>query len=148
MGATSEIKVSGPLTGGVKGWPFAGTTVDVAKAGYVEEEYIISGTATRYRLAPGAELGHDGRWDVESAGRLGTYVNAVQPVARVFDGFLLEVYFGLGTPLEVGDYVLNIMDPDAVAVSREQLRGSNRLRDDLDVPVMVVNSELEASACY
>src|SRR5438876_2616508 len=68
MGATSEVKMSGTLTGGVKGLPFAATTVDVAKAGYVEEEYVISGTATRYRLAPGAELGHDGRWDVEAAG--------------------------------------------------------------------------------
>ena len=28
------------------------------------------------------------------------------------------------------------------------LRGTNLIRDDLDVPVMVVNSELEAIACY
>jgi hypothetical protein len=31
---------------------------------------------------------------------------------------------------------------------RERLRGSNLLRDDLGVPVFVVNSELEAIACY
>ena len=70
MGATSEIKVSGPLTGGVKGWPFAGTTVDVAKAGYVEEEYVLSGTAARYRLEPGAELtGSPPRGSMTRAGR-------------------------------------------------------------------------------
>src|SRR5438045_53474 len=68
MGTTSHVEVSGPLTGGVKGWPFAATTLDVAKAGYVEEEYVLSGTAARYRLAPGTELGHDGRWNVEVAG--------------------------------------------------------------------------------
>ena len=82
----------------------------------------------------------------QSAGRLGAYVNAIQPLTGAFDGFLLTIYFGSGSQLEVGDTVVDINrvpSQSAAAV----LRGSNRLRDDLGVPVFVVNSELEAIAC-
>ena len=41
----------------------------------------------------------------------------------------------------------NIVDPTEPFDVRT-VAGSNRLRDDLDVPVMVVNSELEAIACH
>ncbi|MEX1104476.1 MAG: alpha/beta hydrolase domain-containing protein, partial [Dehalococcoidia bacterium] len=252
--------------------------LDLAAHGYDEAEYLLEGTATRYRLAPGAELRRDGRWDVEpageapfrtrmlvyrpsdpaqfngtvivtwnnvtagydlfsaeslelfeggyavaclttqkvgieglppepqglaawdpdrygtlsipsddysfdvftqaalavgrdrmrepvdpmggldvrhvvgqggsqSAGRLATYVNAIQPLSRAFDGFILTIYFGSGAALEVGDAVVNINAPAATR-PRDRLRGSNLLRDDLGVPVFVVNSELEAIACY
>ena len=84
----------------------------------------------------------------QSAGRLATYVNAVHPLARAIDGFLLLIYFGTGTPLEVGDEVVNIVNPAEPFDARAALQGRNRIRDDLDVPVMVVNSELEAIACY
>jgi hypothetical protein len=84
----------------------------------------------------------------QSAGRLATYVNAVQPLAGAIDGFLLHIYFGSGSPLVVGDAVVNIVNPSEPIDTRTALRGRNRLRDDLDVPVMVVNSELEAIACY
>jgi len=252
--------------------------LDVASRGYTEAEYFLEGTAARYKLAPGAELGRDGRWDVEvageaqyktrmlvyrptdpahfngtvvvtwnnvtagydlfsaeslevfeggfalvcltpqkvgieglppvpqglaawdperygtlsipsddysydifthaaravgpersragvdpmggldvrrvialgasqSAGRLATYVNAIQPLSRAFDGFILTIYFGSGAALEVGETVVNINQPMA-ARPPEALRGSNLLRDDLGIPVFVVNSELEAIACY
>ena len=270
--------VTGPVTGGSKGWPFGASMLDVSGYGYTEAEYLLEGTAVRYRLAPGTELSRDGRWRVEpadeapfrtrmlvyrpteparfngtvivtwnnvtagydlfsaeslelfeggyafvclttqkvgieglpptpqglaawdperygtlsiasddysydiftqgalavgrdrlrqpvdpmggldvqhvvgqgasqSAGRLGTYVNAVQPLSRAFDGFMLTIYFGVGSALEVGDAVVNINAPDA-ARPRDRLRGNNLLRDDLGVPVFVVNSELEAIACY
>ena len=83
----------------------------------------------------------------QSAGRLATYVNAIHPLARAIDGFLLLIYFGSGTPLAVGDEVVNIVSPSQPFDARTALRGRNRLRDDLDVPVMVVNSELEAISC-
>jgi hypothetical protein len=269
--------VSGPVTGGSRGWPFAASTLDVANLGYTEAEFFLEGIATRFKLAPGTELTRDGRWSVEpageapfrtrmlvyrpadaakfngtvvvtwnnvtagydlfgaeslelfeggfglvclttqkvgieglppvhqglaqwdaerygtlsipsddysydiftqaaravgrdrnrsgidpmggldvqrvvaqgasqSAGRLGTYVNAIQPLSHAFDGFILTIYFGAGSPLEVGDTVININAPATTGTPR--LRGSNLLRDDLDVPVFVVNSELEAIACY
>jgi hypothetical protein len=80
----------------------------------------------------------------QSAGRLATYLNAVQPSERALDGFILAIYFGSGSALEVGDAVvnLNLVRPG------QSLRGGNLLRDDLGVPVFVVNSELEAIACY
>ena len=86
----------------------------------------------------------------QSAGRLCTYVNAIHPLERAYDGYLLQIYFGTGAPLEVGDAIVNINAPAAPgnAGSRARLRGTNLIRDDLDVPVMVVNSELEAIACY
>ena len=269
---TAEI-----LTGG-RGRPFAASMLETARLGYTEAEYVLEGTATRYRLATGAELTRDGQWRAEpagtapfrtrlliyrpteparfngtvvltwnnvsagydlfgaeslelfeggfglaclttqkvgiaglppepqglaawdparygklgipsddysydvftqgarvvgpnrsrqpvdpmgglevervvalgasqSAGRLATYLNAVQPLERALDGFILAIYFGTGSPLEVGDAVVNL---NLLSAPRpgQGLRGSNLLRDDLGVPVFVVNSELEAIACY
>jgi Alpha/beta hydrolase domain len=277
--ATTRPIVTGAVTGGSRGRPFAATTLDVAAYGYTEAEYLLEGTATRYRLAPGAQLTRDGHWRVEgagtapfrtrllvyrpedaarfngtviltwnnvtagydlfgaeslelfeggyalvclttqkvgieglppmpqglaawdpqrygtlsipsddysydiftqgaltigkhrarqsvdpmagldvqrvvaqgasqSAGRLATYVNAIQPLSGAFDGFILAIYFGTGSPLEVGDTVVNINSAATTMPARNRQRGSNLLRDDLGVPVFVVNSELEAIACH
>jgi hypothetical protein len=97
----------------------------------------MGGLEVRHVVAQGAS---------QSAGRLGTYVNAIQPLTHAFDGFILAIYFGSGSPLEVGDTVVNINLPQT-ASPRQRLRGSNLLRNDLGVPVFVVNSELEAMAC-
>jgi hypothetical protein len=78
----------------------------------------------------------------QSAGRLATYVNAIHALDRVFDGFMLQIYFGAGAPLE-GDRMLV---PSERPVAARVPRGSNLLRE-LDVPTMIVNSELEAIAC-
>ena len=83
----------------------------------------------------------------QSAGRIATYLNAIQPLTRAFDGFILAIYFGTGNALEVGDAVVNINQP-AAGRPADRLRGVNLLRDDLGVPVFVVNSELEAIACH
>jgi hypothetical protein len=269
--------VTGPITGGRHGWSFGRPLADLDRYGYVENEYFLEGSATRYVPAAGTSLGRDGRWQVEavaaapyrtrivvirpadaasfngtvivswnnvsagydlyggdspeileggyafvgvttqrvgvhglpptpmglaawdperygslsipgddysydiftqaarvvgrdrprtevdplggldvrhliaqggsqSAGRLATYVNAVHPLAGAFDACLLTIYFGSGSGLEVGDFVINLASPD---INRSAaLRGSNLLRDDIDALVMVVNSELEAIACY
>lgn len=83
----------------------------------------------------------------QSAGRLATYINAIQPLTHAMDGFILAIYFGRGTPLEVGDTVVNINAPQAQS-PQQRLTGQNLVRDDTGVPVFVVNSELEAIACY
>jgi len=276
MTSTSTATVEGPVTGGAHGWPFAATLQDVAALGYVEAEYILSGTAKRYRDVDDSLSRRDGQWRAEvageapfrtrllvyrpkdparfngtviltwnnvtagydlfgaeslelfeggfalvclttqkvgieglppvpqglahwdperygslsipsddysfdvftqaalavgpdrnrdidplggldvqrvvalgasqSAGRLATYINAIQPLTRALDGFILAIYFGRGTPLEVGDTVVNINQP--ATGTQNRLTGSNLLRDDLGVPIFVVNSELEAIACY
>jgi hypothetical protein len=78
----------------------------------------------------------------QSAGRLATYMNAIHPIARVFDGFILQIYFGAGAPLE-GD---RILVPSERPAPMRMPRGANVIRE-LDVPAMIVNSELEAIAC-
>ena len=84
----------------------------------------------------------------QSAGRLGTFVNAIASFDRSFDGFILSIYFGRGTPLEVGDELVNINNAQYSESPADRLRGANLIRDDLDQPVFIVNSELEAIACY
>jgi hypothetical protein len=275
--STTRPHVSEPGNAGAHGAPFGLTIEDLAARGYRADEYFLAGEATRYRAAPGTELGVDGRWSAEpagtapyrtrvlvyrpvdparfngtvvlhwnnvtagydlfsgdtpeildggyafaglttqrvgihglpgapqgllawdperydslsitsdddsydiftqaaravgpdrdrttdplggldverviamgssqSAGRLDTYINAIHPVAGVVDGFLLLIHFGSGTALAVGDEVVNIVNPSEPFDARTALRGRNRIRDDLDVPVMVVNSELEAISC-
>ena len=91
----------------------------------------------------------------QSAARLCTYVNAIHPLEHACDGYLLQLHFGTGTPLEVGDAIRNL-DWSArfgstdlrELLGESNLIGRNKIRDDLDVPVMVVNSELEATARY
>ncbi len=82
----------------------------------------------------------------QSAGRVATYVNALHQGERAFDAFLLLIYFGTGSALQVGDAVVNI-NLVSGSGSRAGLVGTNLIRDDLDVPVMIVNSELEAMSC-
>jgi hypothetical protein len=80
----------------------------------------------------------------QSAARLATYVNAIQPLSRVFDGFMLQIYFGAGAPIEGGDRTVSFSE---LPMPMRLPRGVHLLRA-LDVPVMIVNSELEAIACY
>ena len=72
----------------------------------------------------------------QSAARLRTYINGVQPLAGVFDGFLPYIDFG------------------AIVPFASELGGGRRgrslasIRADLDVPVIVVNSETELTSYY
>jgi hypothetical protein len=272
--------ISGPVTGGDKGWAFGGPTTDLAGLGYRQDEYFLEGEAVRYGPAPGTELGRDGLWQVEpvdrsayksrmvvvrpvdpaafngtvivlwnnvsagyenfaggdspevyengfayvavsvqrvgihgqpdnpqglqqwdperygslsipsddysfdiftqaadlvapdrpravldpmdgldvrriiaqgasqSAARLASYLNGVQPVTRRFDGFFLVMYFGGGTPLEVGDEVMTVREAATDANQPRIPEGLHLLRDDLGIPIMVVNTECEATSFH
>jgi hypothetical protein len=67
----------------------------------------------------------------QSAYRLVTYVNAVQPVARVFDGFLVHSRGGGGAPLRQAPH-------EAVTVPDGTI-----IRTDLDAPVFVFQTETD-----
>lgn len=269
--------IQGPVTGGRHGWAFNRPLIDLTEKGYVEAEFFLTGEATTYALAPGAEFSRDGKWraqpkgkvpfktrflvyrpgdpakfngtvvvcwnnvtagyelffgespevleegyayvcatvqrigvhgfeanpqglaawdperygdlsiptddasydifsqvaravgpgrdrsvdpmgglDVkkviglgasQSAGRLATYINAVHPLApeqggHAFDGYMLQIYFGSGTPLEASDRPIS-----AAAANIRLPRGDVLIRGDLDVPAMIVNTELEAISC-
>jgi hypothetical protein len=83
----------------------------------------------------------------QSAGRLATYINAIQPLERVFEAFMPTLYFGAGALLEVGDYVFGL-EPPPDTTARPRLPGlATVIRDDIDARVFIVNSEVEASAC-
>jgi hypothetical protein len=67
----------------------------------------------------------------QSAYRLATYLNAVAPSARVFDGYLVHSRGGGGAQLSQ-DPLPEVKAPDAVV-----------LRDDLDIPVFSVIAETD-----
>ena len=86
----------------------------------------------------------------QSANWLATYLNAIQPLTGALDGFILDIYFGNGSPLDPSlsnaDRLASPKEiPDAVT---KMAPGSHILRDDLDVPVFVLNSETEATGYY
>jgi len=84
----------------------------------------------------------------QSAARLATYFNAIQPDTGLFDAFMLLMYFGGGTPLEVGDAVMTVNEAASDPGRPHIAEGTNVLRGDLGVPMMVVNTECEATSCY
>ena len=71
----------------------------------------------------------------QSAGRLRTYINGVHPHEKVFHGYIPYIDFGSGIHFE----------RDFGGTGGRQRR-STRIREDLDVPVLVVNSETETQA--
>jgi hypothetical protein len=76
----------------------------------------------------------------QSAARLHTYWNVVQPVEQVFDAFLLEVHFGWSTPLTSGSGGR----PADLAAVVGAFHAPTLLRDDAEIPMLVVNTETEA----
>jgi hypothetical protein len=73
----------------------------------------------------------------QSAGRLTTYVDAIQPLANVYDGFML--YSRGATPAPLGDRLVNGNDPTIPAIAR--------IRTDLNVPVFTFEPST-TSACF
>jgi hypothetical protein len=73
----------------------------------------------------------------QSAARLRTYINGVHPVENVFHGFIPYIDFGSTIPF----------DSDFGTQGRRQ-RGSTLIREDLNVPTIVVNSETETLAYF
>jgi hypothetical protein len=70
-----------------------------------------------------------------------TYINGLHPLERLFDGFIAFTWFGSRSSVD---------DPAVLDISArfEQIISQpTRIRDDLDVPVMVVNSECETLTC-
>jgi hypothetical protein len=83
----------------------------------------------------------------QSANRLGTYYNAIQPVSEVYDGFLVIIYSGGGTRVEAKGPGPSL---EAIPAEFRDLInvlpfGWNQIRSDLDVPLIVLNSETEAT---
>jgi Alpha/beta hydrolase domain len=74
----------------------------------------------------------------QSAGFLTIYVDAIEPIAEAFDGFLIHSRFGAGAPLE-GNYMQNA---GATAVKQVRIDGL-QIRTDMHKPVLVFISETD-----
>ena len=96
---------------------------------------LLHGAPTRAR--PVRPLGHlrikrlVAAGTSQSAIRLNTYINAVHPLADVYDGFLVQVGFGRGAPLT------------QAPLDDLQAPIPTLLRTDLDDPVMDIETETE-----
>lgn len=65
----------------------------------------------------------------QSAVRLITYANAIQPIEKVFDGFLIHGRLGTGAKM----------------ASSDKLPASTALRSDTNVPIFLLQSEMDVS---
>ena len=81
---------------------------------------VLGGLDERHVIATG---------ESQSAARLVTYVDAVHPIAQIYDGFLIHSRGGGSAPLDDGGSVLG--------------EGSVRIRDDLGVPVLQFETETD-----
>ena len=87
----------------------------------------MGGLAVERLIAAGAS---------QSAARLRTYINGVQPLEGVFDGFIPYIDFGSIVPFA------------SERGGGRRGRSLASIRADLDVPVIVVNSETELTSYY
>lgn len=165
------VEVTGPVTGGTRGWAFSLPLADLGAVGYVAEEFFLEGEATAYRIGEGGELDVDGRWDLLPnrtapfrtrmlvvRPRDPTRANGVVHVnwqnvtagfeigsadnEQLFDGFLLLVDFGRGAVPDTSE-----VDPASAPMGMLPAVPV-RIRDDLGVPTLVFNSETESSSLY
>ena len=76
----------------------------------------------------------------QSALRLRSYIDAIHPIADLFDGYFLTLDIGAGAVLDTS----GIPAHAPLAIPSQPVR----IRDDLEAPVMVVNSESETLRLY
>jgi hypothetical protein len=82
----------------------------------------------------------------QSAAKLVTYANAIQPLEHTFDAIMPTVSAAFA-----GGFGDEVMDPTAASAFEDRLRVFRQgvgIRTDLDIPVMIVNSEFEALRSY
>jgi len=100
--ASQPQKIWGPIQGGARGRPQSAFLGDIARHGYLEAEYFVSGAATAY--APVADLGHDGQWAV-TPGQSMPYVTRLlvrrprEPVR--FNGTVVAEWANVSSGLDV-----------------------------------------------
>lgn len=99
----SPATLSGPITGGERGAPFA--AVNVADRGYLTEEYFLEGEATAYELASGTHSA-DGRWQTRASGQKAgfkTRLLVVRPKdAAAFNGTVIVFWLNVTAGFELG----------------------------------------------
>ena len=100
---TTAATITGPITGGERGMPFAAT--DVSEHGYVSEEFFIEGVAHTYELAEGSHTA-DGKWSSRRSDRTApfkTRMLVVRPsVSDRFNGTVIVFWLNVTAGFELG----------------------------------------------
>jgi hypothetical protein len=95
--------LSGPVTGGTRGAPFA--AVDVSDAGYVTEEYFLEGEAGAFELTEGTHTG-DGMWKTRASSDRTPYKTRILVVrpesAAAFNGTVIVFWQNVTAGYELG----------------------------------------------
>jgi hypothetical protein len=117
IGQLSAATVNGPVTGGKRGKAFNLPELDLAKHGYVAEEFFIDGSAGTYELKPGTTQGSDGRWSVQKTSDAAPYRTRILVVRpsdpSKFNGTVIVHWQNVTAGYELG----------SVAEGNEYLRG-------------------------
>ena len=98
------------------------------------DQQLMGGLKPNIVIAAGAS---------QSAMRLGSYVNAAHRAAGVFDGFYLTVHWGICPPIEELA-LMDLFTPEGNELSPAMCQ----IRDDLNVPILVLATECEARYNY
>jgi len=96
-----------------------------SQAGRVVRDGVLGELAAEHVIAVG---------ESQSALFLTTYINAVDPLAQVYDGFLVHSRFGPAAPLDSGP-ILDVLESDT---SR-----AVKFRPDLRVPIVTIITETD-----
>lgn len=107
--------VSRPIAS-VRGVPQTATPIDLSSAGYVEDEFFVSGEATSYSAA--GEFGLDGHWDAAPASTapFTTRILVRRPIdASRFNGVVVVEWLNASSAVDI--------DVDFVFANEELLRG-------------------------
>ena len=99
----------------------------------------LDGLEVRHLLAYGGS---------QSAARLAAYLNGVQPLVSLFDAFLLLVFPNAPCALNAASAPAEVREAGGTNLHDLLLWHEHVLRDDLDIPVIVVNSEWESAECF
>ena len=98
----------------------------------------LGGLEVRHLIATGGS---------QSGARLGTYINGIHVTQPLFDAYLLVVYPNTPCALTQASAPAELPQTFGPNIFHVLEWFTYFLRDDLDVPIIVVNSESEASEC-
>lgn len=98
----------------------------------------LGGLKVRHLIATGGS---------QSGARLGTYINGIHAAQPLFDAYLLVVYPNTPCALTQASAPAELPQTFGPNIFHVLEWFTYLLRDDLDVPIIVVNSESEASEC-
>jgi hypothetical protein len=134
-GGTSAVNVGGVVLPGLKDSERYADLVHPGDAFAYGMFTVVVGALDRGPLADVEVTCRLATGESQSAYALTSYVNGVQPLTRAFDGFLVHSRGGAAMPLGEPGRALDLAD--------FRTSTPTRLRDDVDIPVVIVQTETD-----